>query len=262
MFKRKLDSYSDCFAGFQLFYTLTAPPNPRGTVPTQARCGSGQQGAPASRRTQPGTAAAQDRSPRTAAPPLLQTAPCVGQQVSQQRLSPRSQHRAEGARDPYHTPFCEVWGSTEVVLPEGKGGWQYLCGRLHPPPPPLTSVSMGSTSIPFHSSSKWAIGMLGDDGRKPGSSRWKTQWPPRKAGGGRRCQSAPGLLAEPGPGPSAHSAIWLPPVRGPAGHHRRGASAVAPQARRRSKATATTPQPATEPRRPVPSLPAAASTRF
>lgn len=44
MFKCELESYSGCFAGFQLFYTLTAAPNPRSTVPTQARCGSGQEG--------------------------------------------------------------------------------------------------------------------------------------------------------------------------------------------------------------------------
>lgn len=123
------------------------------------------------------------RVPRS---PLLQTAPREGQQVSQQSFSPRSQYRAERARDPCHRLFCQVWGSTEAALPEGTGGWQVRCGRPHPPPP-LTSVSMGSTSIPFHSSSKWAIGMLGDAGRKPRSSRWETRRPPRKAGGGRRC---------------------------------------------------------------------------
>lgn len=47
-------------------------------------------------------------------------------------------------------------------------------GRVGVPAAPLlTSVSMGSTSMPFHSSSKWAIGMLGDACREPGRGKKK-----------------------------------------------------------------------------------------
>lgn len=112
---------------------------------------------------QPAPAARHPRSP------LLQTAPAVGQQVSESSLSPRPQERAEGARDSQHNPTSRDSVQHRGGFPAGRA-WRGLAAPLQPSASPaaLTSVSMGSTSIPFHSSSKWAIGMLPDGCEKPG----------------------------------------------------------------------------------------------
>lgn len=93
-----------------------------------------------------------DRTGHPALPGLLWEA-TGSSQVPEPGLAPRPPRRA---RDAHPSPFWALghpWG----VFPAGKGE--------RGPPQPLTSVSMGSTSIPFHSSSRWAIGM-------PGESSW------------------------------------------------------------------------------------------
>lgn len=69
----------------------------------------------------------------------------------------------------------------------------------------LTSVSIGSTSIPFHSSSRWAIGMLPGDASQEERRNETTQEAAAAESRGR----SGGTGAGPGAGPSALSARWL-----------------------------------------------------
>lgn len=58
----------------------------------------------------------------------------------------------------------------------------------------LTSVSMGSTSIPFHSSSRWAIGMLPGDAsqeERGNEIQLRKRWPPKTEGGAKAPERDP-----------------------------------------------------------------------
>lgn len=162
-------------------YALSFPaaPFPRGTVPTRARCRAERTGRDGTSRSA--------RAPLRAAPPGRQQVPDVawlpalrGEQS--QRGMPITPH------------LVMFFGAAPARFPGWKAG-------PAAPPQPLTSVSMGSTSIPFHSSSKWAIGMLGDSrgrdqaaGTRVGRRRERRQ---RGVRDGTRSPAAPGRSRHP-----------------------------------------------------------------
>lgn len=173
---------------------------------------------------------------------------------SEPLLAPRPPQRAERARDAHPTPFRELWGTTEALPPAGMGGRQHR--RCRTPPQPLTSVSMGSTSIPFHSSSKWAIGMLGDSCLRTGASTRSARRPPAEAEK-RRCPWGTGHGAEWDRDPArTRTAKWL---RAAPGEPREGRGRSAGAGGRTRQRPPLRSRPRSPAARPVPSLWAAAT---
>lgn len=153
-------------------------------------------------------------------------------------------------------PISGGLGYHRGASPAWKGDRRHR--RCRTPPQPLTSVSMGSTSIPFHSSSKWAIGMLGDSCLRTGSSRRSARRPPARAGAEKgRCRGERGTKPS-GTGtlqpPARQNGSALPPGEPRAGRGRSagagGRTRQRPPLRSRRRRLAAPSRPCRPPRPP------------